>query len=181
MTRPTASRLLSAAVGVIALHQVAYLLAHPSAIGRAVASEGHGYLAPLATVLIPVAGSVALWAVICRLAAAGPRPGRSPGAGDYLLLFAFMEVAERAVVGRSPTEVLVEPAVWLGLALAPLFALVGRALARSLDRLDPVGTAPITAAERPVLGLVAPTALPSPEHTLLPAVLRVRGPPFSLR
>jgi hypothetical protein len=126
-------RLLTGVAGVIALHQLAYLVAYPGDVGRAVASEGHGYLEPVAGVVVPAVAALA------------------------------------------------EPAVWVGLGLAPAFALVGRALARTLDRLEVVPSAADVAAPRAPIAPVVPVVPGLRVFALTPAVRRVRGPPPSPR
>jgi hypothetical protein len=175
-------RLLAAAAGVIAVHQLAYLLAHPSTVGRAAAADGHGYLAPVAAVVVPVAAAVAVWAVVCRLAALSPLPPRATLArtGDYALLFVAQETLERVADGESALAALAEPAVWLGLALMPLLGLGGRFIGRSLERtparpLNLIVTAPRLA------GAPVPAVPDLPRRSRAPAARRVRGPPTLLR
>lgn len=179
----TLSRLLSAAVGVFAIHQVAYLVAHPSTVGRAVAADGHGYLTPAAAVVLPAAAAVAFWVVVCRMAGTAPGSTRRSiaRAGDYMALFAVQEVLERVIEGEPAASALSEPAVWLGLLLAPGLAVAGRWIAGRIDEAAVTIAIPVVVPPAPVLGAVALDAPALVRRSLAPTVDRVRGPPRRLR
>lgn len=170
-------------VGVVVGHLVAYLLTYPSRGVRHVHLEitGHEWLA--------VATASLLAAIPVIVLVAGSRSVRSPaswnGPGLALRLltiqvvaFGLLEVAER---GWSIREAIFDPAVFVGLALQPLLAVVA---ARILDLLHRVVRS-IVARLRPAHPAAArPSRPPVPRQSvfrawlLLPA--RRRAPPSAL-
>ncbi len=112
--------------GVWITHELAYLLAHPDPLLRAVALGGHGYLQLARALLTPIA-AIALGGLAVQKARdahvnVGLRPFRL--AGWQALTFIAIEVAERLPHGMAHT-VLHEPAIYVGLALTvPVAALL---------------------------------------------------------
>ncbi len=113
-----------AAGAVLFLHQLAYLVAHPDPLARAVAADGHAYLEPGARVGLGVAAAVAVWMMTCRaMRVLGSRiPPTRELAGAIGLLFVAQETLERLAQGGTLGDVIAEPAVWIGLALIPFLA-----------------------------------------------------------
>lgn len=168
-----------AVASVLALHQVAYLLAHPDPLARAAAGRGHGYLGPVTEVILPLALAVAAWLVAChacrRVAATLPC-SRDLGLA-IAGLFVVQETVERLVHGDGPGAVIAEPAVWLGLALVPLAARatgtvlgLGGRLAERLEGAVPRLSPPVLAWP------LAPAPVPGLPRGRVPLV-RARGPP----
>lgn len=165
------------AAGVVLLHQVAYLLAHPDPVARAAAAEGHAYLAPLAEVVVPVGLAVVVWLLALRTARlwGGVAVAVAPLTGLVAAGYLTLEVGERVVRGAGATAALTEPAVWLGLALAPLLALL-------THRLLHVGLAAAELAPPAVVALAGRGLLlawPAPPALTAgrPHQHRARGPP----
>ncbi len=115
---------LVAAGAVLLLHQLAYLIAHPDPLARAVAADGHAYLEPVARMGLVVAVAVAVWMMTCRaMRVLGSRiPSTWELAGAIGVLFLTQETLERLAQGGTLGDVIAEPAVWVGLALIPLLA-----------------------------------------------------------
>ncbi len=169
-----------AAAGVVLLHQVAYLLAHPDPLRRGAATQGHAYLAFVAEVLVPLGMAAAVWLAACR---AGRLLGWARTPSGVLIplqaaLFLGQEVLERIAAGEGARSALVEPAVWVGLALVPLLAWATGQLLRVADRLhacrgwypaDPVVPGWGVRLGLPDLSVPVAAPLASPH---------ARGPPF---
>ena len=168
------------AAGVVLLHQVAYLLAHPDSVGRGAATQGHAYLAFVGEVLIPLGMALAVWLAACR--AGRLLGGARMSLGVLILLqaalFLGQEVLERVAAGEGARSALSEPAVWVGLALVPVLAWATGQLLAVADRLQSCrGWYPT---DLVVAGWGLRLALPDlwMAGTAPPAVHRARGPPF---
>jgi hypothetical protein len=170
-------------VGVVVGHVVAYLLTYPSQGIRHVHLEitGHEWLG-VATASILAAIPVLLLVAVSRSVRSGA-PWTGPGLALRLLgvqvaAFSLIEVAER---GWSLADAVADPAVFAGLALQPLLAVLA---ARVLDLLHRVVRSIVVRLRpaRPVATrLFPPPSFDEPVFRawlLLPA--RRRAPPAAL-
>jgi hypothetical protein len=177
------------AAGWLTAHEVAYRLAvpHPHSHAHAVRETGHSYLSEYGSVALALCAAVAVFALaglLLRSLRGTPEVRGSltvfavlPPAG-----FVLQEHLERVLApGSVPADVLLEPAVLLGLLLQLPFALAALALAsalllvadtlvRTLKRppplLAPAGAAP-----------VRPTGLDPPRVAVLALGYGQRAPP----
>lgn len=114
--------LLLAGVGVLIVHQIAYTT---SAVFGIENSVTHGHLA-----VAWFAGSLALLAVLARAVTHSlkSRHHESHTAPAIAAMISFgyiaMEQVERLADGYGAFELFAEPVFWLGMAIAPLVALV---------------------------------------------------------
>jgi hypothetical protein len=124
--RTKAYRALLILVGAWVGHELAYLVAHPDPLVRAVSLGGHAYL-DLARALVTPLGAVALARLaVVRSREPGPGARLSPTrlALWQMALFLAVEVVERIPQGRLG-EVFNEPAILVGTALMlPISALM---------------------------------------------------------
>lgn len=163
---PSSPTWLVAAGAVVLLHQLAYLIAHPDPLGRAMAADGHAYLEPVARVGLVVAAAVAVWMMTCRaMRLLGSRiPPTRELAGAIGVLFLAQETLERLAQGGTLGDVVAEPAVWIGLALIPLLAGVTHGVLAAGSRLrlpsrSPLLTPPPAHGWTVLFSAVAPLAL----------------------
>lgn len=176
---PSWTTWLVAAGSVVLLHQVAYVVAHPDPIARAVAAEGHAYLESAARLALFLAAAVAVWLMTCRATRVLGRPAPSTPhlVGATGALFLTQETLERLVRGGSLGDVAAERAVWVGLLLVPLLALVTRGVLVAGSRLRlPAGRALLVAAV-PAPGWSVLLADPGPLRSGVRTPTRARGPP----
>lgn len=176
---PLGPLLAVAAAGVVLLHQVAYLVAHPDPVARAIAAQGHAHLWPMAQVLVPLGVAVAGWTMACRaLRLLEGRPLSSSGLiVAHVGLFTLLEVGERVVRGGGVGDAFAEPAVWLGLVLAPLLGHLTALALRVGARLRPPATAAVDlfVPPAPAVALTPSSSVHVP--TGVPGRVRARGPP----
>ena len=166
---------------MVLLHQLAYLVAHPDPLARAVAAEGHTYLESLTRVGLLVGTAVAVWVMTCRATnALGYRiPPTRELAGAIGLVFLAQETLERLAQGGTLGEVVAEPAVWVGLALIPLLAVATRSVLVAGSRLRvPAGRA-LLAAPLPAHGWPVLLAAPALLRAGVATPTRARAPPSS--
>lgn len=171
--------LLLAGVGVLIVHQIAYT---SSAVFGLENSVAHGHMA-----VAWFGGSLALLGALA-LSVSRSLKRRSHDAGSVSSLataislgYIAMEQIERLVDGYSLFALFSEPVFWLGLALAPLVAMVlhwsvqSAAVFAALLLTPPSPHRWSTVQVQPVhLALVV-----SPIPTLLSSVVSRRGPPRS--
>lgn len=173
--------LLLASIGVLLVHQVAYMA---SALLGYEASVAHGNMA-----IAWFGGSLATLYVLARAITHSlkKRSHTSPNeialfcaiAGGYVLLEQF----ERAIDGYGTFTLFSEPVFWLGMAVAPLVALALHWSVRSVVRLiEFVGPSVRTKRwpEAATLRAFAPAATISPLSLRLASVVSRRGPPAGL-
>src|SRR5690242_274492 len=186
------------ALGVIAAHWVAYLIAVPDAGSRRalLAASGHAYVAWVPTTLGLLAGLAVLLlgGLALRGGGALERVRVRPRLFLWLppVAFAVQEHAERLRVGYdSPYHVWQEPTFWRGLLLQLPFGVVAYLLARLVLRVSQAAEA-LVARRRAAAGhlphVVEPRRLSRPPLVLLlPRPVRAgdalafRGPPVGLR
>ena len=105
---------LLAPAGVIAAHALAYGVAHGWEHERQAMLTGHGPLAILASVALPL-----LFVALLVLAVTNPAAGRPRWrqlTSTQLVLYGAVELLERAVGVLPLAEILHDPAVWLAVA-----------------------------------------------------------------
>lgn len=122
--RTKAYRALLILVGAWVGHELAYLVAHPDPVVRAVSLGGHAYL-DLARALVTPLGAIALARLaVVRSREPGARLSPTRLAFWQMALFLTVEVVERVPDGRLG-EVFHEPAIMAGAALMlPISALM---------------------------------------------------------
>jgi hypothetical protein len=170
-------------VGVVAGHIVAYLLAYPSAGPRHahLAVTGHSWTGVATSSLLAVVPVVLLAAGLLAIRSKASWSGSSLAfrlMAVQVPALALIEVMERQ---WSVGATLADPAVFLGLVLQPLIAvlaawaldLVGRAVRAVVERLRRSRREAPRPSPRPVLAQVRPRL-----RLLFPA--RRRAPPFLL-
>jgi len=131
------------ALGAFAVHQLRYLAGYGDGAGAALGSQGHGYLLAALPVLVVLAVSSVLGALIA--VALSRRPGRPPRgragwafcAAALLVVFAVQETAEGLMSSGHPggLAALVGHGGWLA---APIAVVVGRVVSLLLAGLDTV-------------------------------------------
>lgn len=179
---PSWSTWLVAAGAVVLLHQVAYLVAHPDPLARAVAAEGHAYLEPLSRMGLALGVAVGVWLMACRVTnVLGHRiPAARDLAGAMGVLFLAQETLERLARGGTFGDVVAEPAVWIGLALVPLLAGATRGVLVAGSRLGLPRARGLLPPPCAAHGWsVLPTA-PAPLRAGVASPTRARAPPSSL-
>lgn len=124
---------LLAPAGVVAAHALAYSAAHGWEHERQAMLTGHGPLAMLAAVSLPLL-FVALVVVVVT-GPAGRRPGLRQQAATHLAVFVVVEYAERVAEVASLTSLVHDPAVWIGAAGQVTTAMLVLLLVRATDRL----------------------------------------------
>ncbi len=187
------------ALGVVAAHWVAYLIAVPDAGSRRtlLAATGHAYAAwlPMAVGALGSLAVLLLGALILGRGSSLQRTRLRPGAFLALppIAFALQEHAERLRVGYgSPWHVWQEPTFWRGLLLQLPFGLLAYGLARLLLRASRAVQVLVArrrdSAARPVRWPAPPRLHRFPSLNLLVPVpvrggdaLAFRGPPACAR
>ncbi len=175
-----AAGLTFAAVAALVVHQLAYLVVYPSFVDRADALGEHGHVSvqwALATPLAVLAATVFILRQVRNLGVAAP-VRTLPISATAAALFVAQELTEGAIKGTSVVEGLQNPALILGVCIAPL---VVSAMFRTLRSVGEfVVDLVLQLVVRPVLRSRLFTS--STEQTIL-AVLPVspaapRGPPM---
>jgi len=163
----------------VAGHVVGFALGHRFQGETAADEAGHGYLASLGKVAIPlllVTLMIALWAG-ARHRAFRPRFGST--AGQFAAVFVGIELIEHVNAGWSFWHIVSDPALWVGILTQLLVAALVVGLLRVLVR---VGERLSLAA--PLLASPRIMAVPAPALVLVSGValtpIRRRGPPGSL-
>lgn len=124
---------LLAPAGVVAAHALAYSAAHGWEHERQAMLTGHGPLAMLAAVALPLL-LVALVVVVVT-GPVGRRPGLRQQAATHLVVFAAVEYTERVAGVTSLTSLVHDPSVWIGAAAQVATAMLALLLVRATDRL----------------------------------------------
>lgn len=124
---------LLAPAGVVAAHALAYSAAHGWEHERQAMLTGHGPLAVLAAVALPLL-FVALVVVVVT-GPAGARPGVRQQATTHLAVFAAVDYAERVAGVASLASLVHDPAVWIGVAAQVATAMLVLLLVRATDQL----------------------------------------------
>jgi hypothetical protein len=144
VTRATSALKTSAliALGAFAVHQLRYLAGYGDGAGAALGSQGHAYLLAVLPVLVVIAVSSVLGALIAVVFSSRPgAPPRAPGwafcAAALLLVFGIQETAEGLMSSGHPggPAALVGHGGWLA---APIAIVVGRVISLLLAALDTV-------------------------------------------
>jgi hypothetical protein len=130
-TNRTARAIALLSLGAFALHQLRYALAYGDGASRALAHQGHGYLAELGGVLIAVASATLLGTLLAgalSLGTGGEARSRHATwlrlAGAYVLgllaIFCAQELAEGALASGHPGGIaaVLANGGWVGLPLA---------------------------------------------------------------
>ncbi len=176
-------RSLLAFLGVLIAHEVAYLTSSIAGYGNSVA---HGHLKTAWLV-----GSVALLAVATRAVVTSLRRRRhhvgQPTQLAALIATGYvsLEQLERLADGYSLTTLFSEPVFWIGIAAAPLIAVL---LTRALRTVELVAARLIDSRDDCPVSAVVPQTLGATSVRTLSTLLRssvvsLRGPPvgFDLR
>ncbi len=113
-----------AALGSLVVHQLAYLLVFPLEATRAARLADHGHLDVQWALVLPPAVVAVTWFILQQVRALGLGRRLHPGTltGATVGLFATQETVETVLRGEAAWRVLANPAVVLGLVLAPLVA-----------------------------------------------------------
>lgn len=173
-------RLLLTFLGVLIAHEVAYLT---SALAGYENSIAHGHLRTAWLI-----GSASLLSLVARaLLTSLRRRNFAPGnpallAGSIAGGYFVVETVERLVDGYSVATLFGEPVFWLGLAVAPLVAVL---LSRSLESLEALATKLVGERHdrieaQPATCSLAATSVPSFSTVLLSSSVSLRGPPSGL-
>ncbi len=185
------------ALGVVAAHWVAYLIAVPDAGSRStlLAATGHAYAAwlPMAVGALGSLAVLLLGALILGGGSSLKRVRLRPGLFLALppIAFALQEHAERLRVGYgSPWHVWQEPTFWRGLLLQLPFGLVAYLIAtlllrtaRAIERVVERRRAgpPIAVSHALRITFAAPSSPRLARRIRCGDALRFRGPPVGLR
>ena len=165
VTRATSALKTSAliALGAFAVHQLRYLAGYGDSAGTALGAQGHAYLAALMPVLVVLAASSVLGAIVAVALSRRPgAPSRGPGwafcAAALLVVFGVQETTEGLLSSGHPggLAALFAHGGWIA---APIAVAVGRVVSLMLAGL---GTVERKLAEaRPVRSPRAPAVVGS--------------------
>ena len=140
---PSQHRLLIVPVGVIAGHSIGYHLAHPDAIERASSlGSSHGYLGPAAVVSIVAATIGVAWVALDAVRQRDRVPSAFVLARWQAAAFLTVEVVERLDHHNPIAATAGERAVWVGLAVQALLAVVATRALHATRRLVEALTPP---------------------------------------
>lgn len=137
--RSTTSRAVAVPLaGLVALvmHQLAYLVAFPVGAVRAAELADHGHLTTQWALITPLAVVTAAGVILRQVRALRLAPTLRWRSLTVLSagLFSAQEAIEAIVVAGTPSELWSNPALYIGLALAPLLAMtVVRALRQASE------------------------------------------------
>jgi len=130
------------ALGAFAVHQLRYLVGYGDGAGAALGSQGHAYLLAVMPVLVVLAVSSVLGALLAVVLSRRPgAPSRGPGSmfctAALLVVFGVQETAEGLIASGHPggLSALVGHGGWLA---APIAIVVGRVVSLLLAALDKV-------------------------------------------
>lgn len=121
---PVVSGAVLAALGSLVIHQFAYLLAFPATRHAGEALVEHGHMTTQWAIVTPLAIVMAVVAVLRQARQLGlTNPLRVSTLGSSAaLLFVGQELVESFIAGRSVLEAFAQPALVLGVVVAPLVA-----------------------------------------------------------
>jgi len=174
--------LLLASVGVLLVHQAAYMA---SALLGYETSVAHGHMA-----LAWFGGSLAILCALARAITNSLKSRNHNAPSEYRLFVAIasgyvlLEQFERAVDGYGAFALLAEPVFWLGLALSPLIALFLHWSVRSVKRIVIFVALAASTKRWPELTSSGEFGFPTtvvPHSTQRACVVSLRGPPADLR
>ena len=171
-----------AIAGSLAVHGLAYLVAHPDPRLRSAALDGHGYLGAVAALAIPLATIGVLGLAVRSARRLDAVLSIRRLALVQTIVFVTQEVLER-LPGERLDELLREPAVLVGLALQVPIAAAAVAMVRLGRRVADTARAADLAIgapwPRPVLLVARPRLAVAAVDR--PSPIRRRGPPRSPR
>jgi hypothetical protein len=177
--RPLVEKLV-AALGALATHHIAYLLAPMLGFNRSVAT-GHGHLSLQWAVVTPLAVIATTLFIVWQLRSLGFRSNLSGRAlGQWTVgFFIVQESIEGLVAGQNLLELATHPAIVAGVLLGPI---VGWALARLLAEVTELAAKLLGGASSgvPPRGRLIP--IPVRANSTRPGTRsRPRAPPSSFR
>lgn len=123
MTRSRTSAFLLAPLGVSLAHTLAYRLAHQDPVDNARAMADHGHLPLLAVIGVAFALSALVYSIARSLQGREARAMPGLAVASQLPLFGGLELIER-IPGGAVGSIVQEPAVWLGLGIQAIVAVV---------------------------------------------------------
>lgn len=115
-----------ASLASLVVHQFAYLFAYPTVALRTAALGDHGHLSAQWAIVTPLAVTAAVAIILRQVRNLGVS---SPFRARWLALlagsaFLGQETIEGIGAGLTFAEIVTQPAIWLGVALAPMVSMV---------------------------------------------------------